>query len=180
MRNGKELAGKCQLLKRQVEKCKKLKVRKEGQSTPVRRYSVIVPITAQTRGWKSRRYRLSLRKVGLGLPMLDFEKIRLEPEKLKFLGREKCGNIRPGVRVSCHSRDCTSVSHQERNALFSQRPLDISRTTEGFINFRRWRYSSFRVAGADTRYRRVRHAMYWDLYLPRRISRSRGVTTSHS
>lgn len=107
---------------------------------PVRRNSVIVSIVAQTGSRENLRdigY-LCTRHNGIRPAGAQFQKpVRRDPEKLKFLGREKCGNIRPGVRVSCHSRDCTSVSHQERNAPFSQRPFDISRTTEGFINFRR-------------------------------------------
>lgn len=109
-------------------------------NTPVRRSIVIVSIVAQTGSRENLRdigY-LCTRRNEIRPAGAQFRKpARRDPEKLKFLGREKCWNIRPGVRVSCHSRDCTSVSHQERNAPFSQRPFDISRTTEGFINFRR-------------------------------------------
>lgn len=95
-------------------------------NTPVRRNSVIVAQTAL----KISEISVISAQGGteIGLLVLDFENRLGAIRKNWNSWGEKCGNIRPGARVSCHSRDCTSVSHQERNAPFSQRPFDISRT----------------------------------------------------
>jgi len=168
MKNWKELAGKRLLLKRRAEKCRSQTLVKKVErivNTPVRRNSVNV---AQTGGWKSRSVRLSLhkaeRKSACRCSISKTGSAR--SGKIEIPGERKMREY-PTGRTSqlsflwLHVRQSSGTEC----AIFATPVRHLTDTTEGFINFRRWRYSSFRVGGADTRYRSIRHAMYLGVIL---------------